>query len=70
MRIFVTIITVTFSARWTWIKSMQWCCCVAGNVGERRSLTSFRGRTRFSLFLMLALSFNTSYDGIMMVLQF
>src|SRR6218665_1912837 len=31
------------------------------NVGKYRSLTFFRGRTRFPLFLTLLLSFDTSY---------
>jgi len=37
---------------------------MGGNAGECRSLTSFRGRTRFPLVLKLLLSFNINYDGI------
>src|SRR6218665_2625189 len=49
---FVAIITVAFFAHWTCsLISMQWCCCICGNVGECRSLTSFCGRMRFPLFL-------------------
>jgi len=33
------------------------------NSGTRGSLTSFRRRTRFPLFLMLPLSFKCNYDG-------
>jgi len=36
---------------------------------EYRSLTSFRGRTRFSLFLMLPLSFNTNFDVVTVLKQ-
>ena len=66
MRIFVAIITVglAFCAHWTCsLISIQCCCCMGGNVGKCRSLTSIRGRTRFPLLLMLLLSLNTNYDG-------
>src|SRR6218665_3798420 len=60
----MTKVIVAFFARWTCtLVSMQWCCCMGGNVGECRSHTSFRGRTHFPLFLMLTLSFNTNNDG-------
>jgi len=43
MGIFLTIITITFFAHCTGrLISMQWCCCMGGNVGECRSLTFFR----------------------------
>jgi len=49
VRIFLTIITVAFFAHWTCsLISMQWWCCMGGNVGECRSLR----RARFP-FLML-----------------
>src|SRR6218665_46088 len=65
MRIFVTIIIVPFFAHWTCsLISRQWCCCLGGNIGECRSLISFRGRMCFPVLLMLPLSLNTNYDGI------
>src|SRR6218665_1714075 len=57
------IITVglPFFADWTCsLISVQWCCCLVGNVEECCSLTSFRGRTRFPLFLMLPLLIPTT----------
>jgi len=36
---------------------------------ECGSLTSFRGRTRFPLFLMLPLDFKSNYDGITVLKQ-
>jgi len=43
---------------------------MGGNIGECRSLTSLRGRTRFPLLiLMLRLSFNTNYDAITVLKQ-
>src|SRR6218665_2932533 len=53
MRIFVMIITLAFSAHWSCsLISMQWCCYMSGNAGECYSLASFRGITRFPLYLM------------------
>src|SRR6218665_1392641 len=44
-------------------------CCMGGNVGECRSLTSFRRSRLVPLFLMLPLSFNTNFDGIQVLKQ-
>jgi len=73
MGIFLTIVTVASFAHWkcSLIGMWQWCSCLCTvqKRWSRRSLTSFRGRTRFQLFLMLPLSFKNNYDGITSVLK-
>src|SRR6218665_1455695 len=79
MGIFVTVITVAFFAQWKCgLISMQWytCSLMDWNAGECLSLTLVRGLqvserhspafhsiTIFPLFLRLPLSFNSNYDG-------
>src|SRR6218665_830386 len=66
----MTIITVAFFARWTCrLISMQWYFCMDWTVVECRSLTYFRGRTHFSLFCNVSLSFNANDDGITVLKQ-
>src|SRR6218665_1580609 len=68
MGLFVTTITVDSLLTCSLI-SVQWCGCKGRNAGVCRSLISFRGRTRFPLFLMLSLSFKSNYDGITVLKQ-
>src|SRR6218665_184032 len=68
MGIFVTITTAVFFVHFTFsLIGTKRCSSMGRNAPTETllcSLTSFRGRTSFPLFLMLSLSFKSNYDFI------